>query len=196
MAPPKSPLQNIDLEACFYGDSGAWEAFMSATAGLVVAAVKRTIGGGYRAADLELEDIVQAIYLKLVRNDYRLLRTFDPKRASMSTWLTLVSRSTAIDTLRRQRPYLGIVDENMPQPSNEPPATPEIKLPLHILTNRQRAVLAMLYDDGRSVSEAAAMLGVNVQTIRSTKHKALMRLRAYFKTAESGDEPAPGTVRT
>lgn len=161
---------------------------MANTTGLVVAAVRRAIGGGNRPADLELEDIVQAVYLKLVRNDCRLLRTFDPERASMSTWLTLVARSTAIDTLRRQRPTMALVDEDTPDqqmPNAEPT---HIDLPLHILTARQRLVLTLLFDDDRSVPEAAEILGVNEQTVRSTKHKALERLRGYFRTHEGGTE--------
>ncbi|MCH2132486.1 MAG: sigma-70 family RNA polymerase sigma factor [Phycisphaerales bacterium] len=174
---------------------------MANTTGLVVAAVRRTIGGGHRPADLELEDIVQAVYLKLLRNDFRLLRSFNPDRASMSTWLTLVSRSTAIDALRRQRPLHAQVDEATPdKPPAESPAE-AVSLPLHILTARQRLVLTLLFDDDRSVPDAAKILGVNEQTVRSTKHKALDRLRSYFRTLEEGgeahgDDPEPATVET
>lgn len=161
---------------------------MANTTGLVVAAIRRTIGSGNRPADLELDDIVQAVYLKLVRNDCRLLRTFDSERASMSTWLTLVARSTAIDTLRRQRqrPTMALVDEETPEKQQAEAEPPPIDLPLHILTARQRLVLTLLFDDDRSVPEAAAILGINEQTVRSTKHKALERLRSYFQTHEGG----------
>lgn len=164
---------------------------MANTTGLVVAAVRRTIGSGNRPADLELEDIVQAVYFKLVRDDCRLLRTFNPERSSMSTWLTLVARSTAIDRLRRQRPILAVVDENTPDQAPEKPGSPEIELPLHILTARQRLVLSLIFDDDRSVAEAATIMDVNEQTVRSTKHKALERLRTYFQNQETTQD-APG----
>ena len=157
---------------------------MANTTGLVVAAVRRTIGSGNRPADLEMEDIVQAVYLKLIREDCRLLRTFDPTRASMSTWLTLVARSTAIDTLRRQRPPLALVDEDTPDRTPEQADQPEIELPLQILTARQRLVLSLVFDDDRSVPEAAAIMDVSEQTVRSTKHKALERLRTYFQSQQ------------
>ncbi|MCH2149897.1 MAG: sigma-70 family RNA polymerase sigma factor [Phycisphaerales bacterium] len=163
---------------------------MTSTTGLVVASVRRTIGAGNRPADLELEDIVQAVYLKLIQNDCRLLRTFDPGRASMSTWITLVARSTAIDTLRRQKPLTLEVDESTAAMPPKPSAKAEVEIPLQVLTARQRLVLTLLFDDDRSVSEAAEILGVNQQTIRSTKHKALERLRAHFgpnHPAEPGD---------
>ena len=164
---------------------------MARTTGLVVASVRRTIGTGNRPADLELEDIVQAIYLKLIRNDCRLLRTFDPGRASMSTWLTLVARSTAIDTLRRLKPMTLEVDETAAGVLETPQSEPVVDIPFQILSSRQRLVLALLFDDERSVPEAAEILGVNQQTIRSTKHKALKRLRAHFGSHDAY-EPADG----
>ncbi|MCH2151768.1 MAG: sigma-70 family RNA polymerase sigma factor [Phycisphaerales bacterium] len=161
---------------------------MASTTGLVVASVRRTIGSGNRPGDLELEDIVQAVYLKLVRNDCRLLRTFDPERASMSTWITLVARTTAIDALRRQKPLAIEVDESMAAAPPQPSINSQVDIPLQILTSRQRLVLTLLFDDQRSVAEAAEILGVNQQTVRSTKHKALDRLRAHF----GSDQPVAG----
>ena len=157
----------------------------------MVASVRRTIGTGSRPADLELEDIVQAVYLKLIRNDCRLLRTFDPERASMSTWLTLVARTTAIDTLRRLKPTTLEVEEAAASVMKKPLPEPEVHIPVHILTSRQRLVLTLLFDDERSVPEAAEILGVNQQTIRSTKHKALERLRAHFDASDAS-EPSDG----
>ncbi len=37
--------------------------------------------------------------------------------------------------------------------------------------------MTLLFDEQLSVAEAAAFIGVDEQTIRSTKHKALTRLR-------------------
>jgi DNA-directed RNA polymerase specialized sigma24 family protein len=45
----------------------------------------------------------------------------------------------------------------------------------------------MLYDREMSVAEVAEFLGVEPQTIRSTKHNALERLRARY--AGKGDAP-------
>jgi RNA polymerase sigma-70 factor (ECF subfamily) len=51
-------------------------------------------------------------------------------------------------------------------------------------------VLTLLYDREMEVAEAAALLGVDAQTIRSTHHKAMLRLRAHF----TGDAPAAPLV--
>ena len=61
-------------------------------------------------------------------------------------------------------------------------------VPMHVLTSRQQLVLKLLFEDERSVAEAASILGIGEQTIRSTKHKALERLRASLKAGETADE--------
>ncbi len=57
----------------------------------------------------------------------------------------------------------------------------KLKLPEALLSPRQREILSMLYDRDMEVAEIAAALGVDPQTVRSTHHKAMIKLRAHFK---------------
>jgi RNA polymerase sigma factor (sigma-70 family) len=50
------------------------------------------------------------------------------------------------------------------------------------LSPRQREILAMLYDQEMDVAEIAAALGIDPQTVRSAHHKAMLKLRAHFKS--------------
>jgi RNA polymerase sigma-70 factor (ECF subfamily) len=174
---------DIDLDACIRGDKRAWDAFVDRWAGVIHAAVQRAFHGGRgAAARVEVEDTVQDVFLRLVKDDCRLLRSYDAQRASLSTWLTLVARSTAIDGLRRRRPPPAMPLEPgdaVQAPTETSASLPEI--PLHLLSARQRLVLTLLFDEERSVAEAAVLIGVDEQTIRSTKHKALTRLREHLK---------------
>jgi RNA polymerase sigma-70 factor (ECF subfamily) len=163
------------------GDKGAWEAFVRRYAGLAAAAVR----GVAREAG-EVEDLTQEVFLRLCRNDFRLLKTYDPRRAGLSTWLTIVARSTARDALRRRRP-LAVAIDAVPeaQLSIEPvEIVPKLKLPEALLSPRQRQILGMLYDRDMEVAEIAGQLGIDPQTVRSAHHKAMLKLRAYFKTRE------------
>lgn len=81
---------------------------------------------------------------------------------------------------------MAMVDEETPAREHIEPEAPEIDIPLHILTARQRLVLTLLYDDEKSVAEVASILDVNEQTVRSTKHKALERLRSHFQSRKQG----------
>ncbi len=176
---------DVDLEACIRGDKRAWDAFVDRWAGVIHAAVQRAFQGGRgAAARAEVEDTVQDVFLRLVKNDCRLLRSYDANRASLSTWLTLVARSTAIDRLRRKRPPPTVPlepgDTTQASPQARSAGGPEI--PLHLLSARQRLVMTLLFDEQLSVAEAAAFIGVDEQTIRSTKHKALTRLREHLSS--------------
>ena len=85
-------------ETLLRGEKAAWDAFVRRYGGLVVAAVR-----GVAMAQPEVEDLTQEVFVRLCKDDFRLLRTYDPARASLSTWITIVARSTARDGLRRRR---------------------------------------------------------------------------------------------
>ena len=149
--------------------------------GLAAAAVR-----GVAREAAEVEDLTQEVFLRLCRNDFRLLKSYDPQRAGLSTWLTIVARSTARDALRRRRP-LAVAIDAVPesQLSVEPVETlPKLKLPEALLSPRQRQILGMLYDRDMEVAEIASQLGIDPQTVRSAHHKAMLKLRAYFKNRE------------
>jgi RNA polymerase sigma factor (sigma-70 family) len=160
------------------GEKGAWQAFVRRYAGLVAAAVR-----GVARDPGEVEDLAQEVFLRLCRNDFRLLRSYDPARAGLSTWITIVARSTARDALRRHRP-VAVPIEALPEGLFAvDPIEPvrKLKLPEALLSPRQREILTMLYDRDMEVAEIAAALGVDPQTVRSTHHKAMIKLRAHFK---------------
>jgi RNA polymerase sigma-70 factor (ECF subfamily) len=52
----------------------------------------------------------------------------------------------------------------------------------------------MLFEDEMDIADVATALDVNPQTIRSTKHKAMDRLRAYFREHPPGDADTPDDV--
>jgi DNA-directed RNA polymerase specialized sigma24 family protein len=186
---------DVDLDACINGDAKAWQAFCDHTVRLVVASIRRVIPSGKTPSGDEIDDLVQSVYIKLLRNDRRLLRNYDPARAGISTWITLIARSVAIDSLRRKNLDLRPLDEAagaVSSPQQRVSMGPLV--PIHILTNRQQLVLAMLFEDEMDIADVATALDVNPQTIRSTKHKAMDRLRAYFREHPPGDAGTPDDV--
>ena len=167
-----------ELDALARGDKGAWEAFVRRYAGLVAAAVR-----GVAREAAEVEDLAQEVFLRLCKDDFRLLRSYDPARAGLSTWITIVARSTARDALRRHRPGLVHIDAVPEGRLAIDPVEPaqKLKLPEALLSPRQREILTMLYDRDMEVSEIAKALGIDPQTVRSAHHKAMVKLRAHFK---------------
>jgi RNA polymerase sigma-70 factor (ECF subfamily) len=172
----------IDLAALCGGDKGAWDGFVRRYAGLIVSAVR-----GVARDQAEAEDLVQDVFLRLCKDGFRLMRSYDPARAGLSTWLTIVARSTARDALRRKHlpsTPIDLVPEAMLAVA---PRIPErVKIPPELLSPRQRLVLSLLYDRDMEVAEIATSLGVDPQTIRSTHHKAMLKLRTHFAADDAG----------
>jgi RNA polymerase sigma factor (sigma-70 family) len=187
----KSAEKNADdlalVRALSAGGSGAWADFVARFSGVVFAAVQRRLIPAGRAE--EVEDVVQEVFVRLCKADYRLLKSYDPARARLSTWLTVVATSAAIDHLRRRKMAQVAIDD-APESSLavEDPAFEKIKIPEGLLSARQALVLELLYTRDLEVADAAEIMQVDPQTVRSTHHKALTKLRAHFRAI--GELPA------
>lgn len=167
-----------------FGDRESWETFVETTGALMTAMAYRTLvryRGHARTGDVE--EVIQNVYLKLLQNDRALLRRYDPGRASLTTWIGLITRSVAIDYLRRQKNTLPLNEETAVDADalEHSPDTATIDLPRGLLSGRQALVLRLLFDREMEPAEVAEFLGVDVQTVRSTKHKAIAKLRRYYK---------------
>jgi len=199
-----SPMGDL-LSKCLQGEPGAWEAFVDRYAGVIFAAVRRLLGRrGLVGEEQTAEDIAQDVFLRLIKDDFHLLRSYDAARASLVTWLTIVSRSATIDFLRRKRLRVVPLEEARlqaaePDPAGAPLPAPraaptaeiseaearqgalgQLELPPGILTARQTLLLHLLFDREMDVAQAAKLLGISPQTVRSAKHKAIQRLREYL----------------
>jgi RNA polymerase sigma factor (sigma-70 family) len=166
----------VDLAALCRGDKNAWDGFVRRYAGLIVSAVRAVA-----REHADAEDLVQEVFLRLCKDGFRLMRTYDPGRAGLSTWLTIVARSTARDVLRRrQLPSTPI--EAVPEAALAvmPKFTERLKYPDTLLSPRQKLVLGMIYERDMDVAEIAVSLRVDPQTVRSTHHKAMLKLRTFF----------------
>ena len=171
---------------------------MDRYAPVIFSTVQRVVRA--RARDdpsVSVEDIVQDVFLRLFKKDARLLRSYDPTRASLATWLAIIARSTTLDVLRKKKlPTVPLAAaEQAPAPGERPKASPATAgVPPDLLSPRQELVMQLIYDRGLEVKEIARILGIEEQTVRSAKHKALTKLRAFFdKRAEKKAGMFPGS---
>jgi RNA polymerase sigma-70 factor (ECF subfamily) len=125
------------------------------------------------------EDIVQETLLRAWRHPEAL----DPDRGPVRSWLFTVARNVAVDAhrARRARPQ-EVGDEALALV----PAVDEIEQALDTwlvadalatLSPDHRAVVVETYYRGRSVAEAAAVLGIPPGTVKSRTFYALRALR-------------------
>ena len=66
-------------DALLDGDSAAWGSFVRRYGGLIVAAVR-----GIAPLPGDIEDLTQDVFVRLCKDDFRLLRSYDPGRAALS----------------------------------------------------------------------------------------------------------------
>lgn len=173
------------LAALTEGDKAAWDAFVDRYAGVIHGTIRRILGPAGVSAD-EVGDAVQDVFVRLCRDRFRLLRIYDPDRAGLTTWVGVIARSVALDARRRLRKTAVPLQELAVEPAVDPSQPRErLIIPADLLTPRQRLVLAMIYEKDLDVADVAAVLGVDAQTVRSTRHKAMVRLRAHFAEEKS-----------
>ena len=175
------PLEQTPLDRLVSGDKAAWDAFVGDSAPVVRAVVRQILLAAGREQDTA--DVTQDVFVRLCRDGFRLLRQYEPKRARLSTWLGVIASSAAIDHLRRADPHgnalQDLAEEDLPGVEPAEPRRP-LALPSDLLTARQILILKLLYEDDCSVEEAAHALGIEAQTIRSQRHKAFTKLRAWL----------------
>ncbi|MFN3485061.1 MAG: RNA polymerase sigma factor, partial [Planctomycetota bacterium] len=170
------------LDRCISGHSGAWKELVDRYGALVAHAVRSTFLRVLKQADPSLvDDTVQAVWLSLCADGCRRLRQFESK-ASLSTWLTVLSTRKALDALRTERRKgslrrVRLDDEDrdllreIEAPEPAPGACLEEALWLRDavehLPDEDRLVLKMYYFDGLSYRSIAAALGLEVEAVAS-----------------------------
>lgn len=181
-----SDLNALSLKKLAAGDKSVWDRFVALAAPLLRGVIRRTL---VRArAESHTADVMQDVFLRLCRDEFRLLKTFDVRRASLATWLGVVATSSTIDFLRRQRLDTVALDDVAEGDLGGvyQPALRALELPPDLLSARQALILKMLFEQDLPVEDVARLLRIEAQTVRSLKHKALSRLRAAMADGALG----------
>jgi RNA polymerase sigma-70 factor (ECF subfamily) len=64
----------------------------------------------------------------------------------------------------------------------------KLRLPDVLLSPRQKLIVTMIYERDMEVTEIATALGIDPQTVRSTHHKAMLKLREHFANEEKNEK--------
>ncbi|MBV8188405.1 MAG: hypothetical protein JOY64_06575 [Alphaproteobacteria bacterium] len=99
------PFGKVALPALLSGHKPTWDAFVRAAVPLVMAVVHRALPC-HRRSEEAVAEAVQKVFVDLSANDFRLLKNFDPARASLSTWLAVISWSRARATIGQPAPWV------------------------------------------------------------------------------------------
>ncbi|MEO8378773.1 MAG: sigma-70 family RNA polymerase sigma factor [Acidobacteriota bacterium] len=143
--------------------------------------------------DRDVDDIFQEVFYELVEA-YRLVKPVE----YVTAWLFRIARNRITDLFRRKRREIS-TDEPIPTTDGEEPLSigdllpsadagpeaaharalllEELMAGLDELPDEQREVFLAHEVEGRSFKEMAARSGVNINTLISRKHYAVLHLR-------------------
>lgn len=135
-------------------------------------------------SDAAAQDLVQDTFVKLWRNADR----YDTTRGKLETWVLLVARSLAIDSLRRRVLEARSLEATGKPREDDPAAGPEelaetgdmaerARRAMARLSGEQRAALELAYFGGKTSAEVAELEGIPVGTAKTRIRSALLRLR-------------------
>jgi RNA polymerase sigma-70 factor (ECF subfamily) len=136
----------------------------------------------YRLGDRDTaEDLTQATFERALRAWSR----FDPRRASVSTWLLAIARNLLIDHYRRDRSSLtDPIDERLapavPGPEERLTVSPELLSALARLSDRDREVLALRFGGDMTGPEIAHLLNLTLANVQQILSRSLRRLRGLL----------------
>jgi len=130
----------------------------------------------------DADDLAQEVMVQV----WRRAETFDPSKASASTWVFTIARNRRIDRLRKIARAQPIEDDPLFQPDPEPDAVEvlsanerelRIKEALSNLNKEQRQVIEASFFMGLSHGEVADALGIPLGTVKSRIRLAFKALR-------------------
>jgi RNA polymerase sigma-70 factor (ECF subfamily) len=143
------------------------------------------------------EELVQDVFLKVWRSSH----TFDPSRASFSTWLYRVTRSAAIDLYRKRAHKVHPIPdgESHVLAARDLSATPQevvdeswlswrVSRALEALDEPHREVIELAYFGGLSQREISERTGVPLGTVKSRTASAFKTLRGELTIQDTSRE--------
>jgi RNA polymerase sigma-70 factor (ECF subfamily) len=132
----------------------------------------------------DAEDIVQEVFSQVWRQSAR----FDVTRGNVAAWLVTLTRTRAIDLLRRRRVRADVsVPTNPDDRADQAPGqdvqvewqsrAAQVKRALDALPPLQRMAVELAFYDGLTHAEIAEQLEVPLGTVKTRVRQGLLKLR-------------------
>jgi RNA polymerase sigma-70 factor, ECF subfamily len=123
------------------------------------------------------EDVAQEVFLELYRKVGQI-----QSASHLAYWLRRVAAHRSIDQgrrhkHRREQPLEGLAEPAGPNAASDPLLLRQLRRGLAKLPEKQRMVVLLRYQEELGPAEIAGILGMPVNTVKSTLHRSLEELR-------------------
>jgi RNA polymerase sigma-70 factor, ECF subfamily len=136
----------------------------------------------------DAEDLTQEVFVTFWQGANK----YEPKRGALSTFLSVVTRSRALNKLRQNKSRQNLVEQYGQNVSHSVPATGLDTAHLEDLTDRMGAALAQIpaeqrqtielaYYGGLSQSTIANQLNIPLGTVKTRSRQGLLKLKTLLQ---------------
>jgi RNA polymerase sigma-70 factor (ECF subfamily) len=192
------PLRDIDrslIDRCLRKEPGAWNDFVDRYMGLIYHVIQHAAHARSRVVSSEdIEDIAAEILLKIVDDDYGVLRRFKGT-SSLPTYLTVIARRICVKELvRRHREeelghtsaHRAAVDNGAGDEVEAIVSAEEVERMLEDLTPREADVVRLYHLEYQNYRQISKKLGIPENSIGPILAKARKRLRETAEQRSAG----------
>ena len=141
-----------------------------------------------RTPEATLDDLVQDVMASV----WRRANSFDPARASASTWIFTIARNRRIDLARRKRPEVDLDDPATAHEEADSEPLPDeqashgqmailLRDAIATLPADQSEIIGLAYQRDMSHSEIASELDLPLGTVKSRLRLAIVKLRTAME---------------
>jgi RNA polymerase sigma-70 factor (ECF subfamily) len=202
---PKNPFTAVDrdlLKRCLAKAPGSWNDFVDRFVSLIYHAIQYTAHlRSARVGPEDQEDIAAEVMLRLVADDFRVLREFRGE-SSLATYLTVIARRICVKELARRQHVLSSINRGDVRAAeadgDDAPAAvkgierlEEVDALLRRLKGREREIVRLYYLESRTYEEISTETDVPVNTIGAVLSRARKKLRELAKASSDANRAAP-----
>jgi RNA polymerase sigma-70 factor, ECF subfamily len=198
------------IAAVLAREPAAWPTFFAKYERLVMSCIRKVMRRyGAPFNDEDLEDLVSATALNIVKDDYKKLRSFDATRGyKLSSWIGLIATNSAHDALRRRAPTetwsAVALDDTAPvQLQDESQLASEaleardqareLRAAVAELSPSERLFMDYYYVQELEPETIARLMSISVNTVYSRKNKIREKLRTIvLRKQEAADAGRKG----
>ncbi len=191
------PLREIDrklIDRCLGKEPGAWNDFVDRYMGLIYHVIQHAAYARSRTLSSEdVEDIAAEIFLKIVDDEYAVLKKFKGM-SSLPTYLTVIARRICVKQLiKRQREeelghtnaHRAFTDDGASGEVEAIVTADEVERMLDDLPDREAEVVRMYHLKYMNYRQIAKKLGIPENSVGPILAKARKRLREAAEQQQS-----------